>query len=88
MALSKTLSLTNNFGQQSSLDCYIKVNEVRSSKTNAVANYSIMSNDKSKVYESNDIVFNSDVALDAPNIWTQAYQALKNTDMFKDAVDC
>ena len=88
MALSKKLVLIDNFGGQTAYDCYVRINEVRSSKTNAVAKYSIMSADQSKVYETKDIDFEVSVALDALNIWTQAYQALKALPMFENAMDC
>lgn len=88
MALVKKLVLTDNFGGQTAYDCYVRIVEVRSSKTNAVAKYNIMSADQVKVYESKDIDFETSVALDSPNIWTQAYRALKALPMFENAMDC
>lgn len=91
MALTKTLTQTNNFGVESTIpDAYIRVDEVRIEKTSAVASVGVYTADKTKLLYSMPHSFAHSV--DSPdNSIAQAYQSLKtsvDTPQFADAVDC
>jgi hypothetical protein len=88
MALRKTLSLTNNFGDQSQIDCYIRVVETLCSKNQCVAKFDLLRNGTDQILEKRDHLFQMDVAPDAKNIWEQAYQSLKLVAEFAGAQDC
>ena len=88
MALKKTLSLTNNFGEQSEFDCYIRVVEVSCAKTQGVAKVDLVKDGTDKVLKREDHLFEVDPSPDAKNIWEQAYTHLKTLARFDGAVDC
>jgi hypothetical protein len=88
MALRKTLSLTNNFGDQSQIDCYIRVVEISCSKTQCVAKFNLLRNGTDKVLEKRDHLFEMNVTPEAKNIWEQAYTSLKLVTEFAGAQDC
>ena len=87
MALKKTVTLTNNFGGQSTFEnAYIKVAVVRATKENGVAivNYSKTSGDASFYEESHEFP----VSLLSGNFIAQAYGHLKTLPEFSGAEDC
>jgi hypothetical protein len=88
MALQKNLTLTNNFDEQSEIDCYIRVAETLCSKTQCIAKFDVLRNNTDQVLEKRDHLFALDVTSDAKNVWEQAYNALKLIDEFSDAEDC
>jgi hypothetical protein len=88
MALSKVLHLTNNFGDLTDVDCYIRVSEVRAAKTQAVAEVDILKADKSRVIEKRDYIFQPDLSESSANMWKQAYDHLKTVQEFTGSVDC
>lgn len=88
MALQKTLSLTNSFGEQSEIDCYIRVVEVSCSKTQGSAKVNLLRSGTEKVLEQRDYLFEVDVAPEAKNVWEQVYEHLKTLPEFEGAVDC
>jgi hypothetical protein len=91
MALTKTLTQTNNFGVESTIpDAYIRVDEVCIGKTSAVASVGVYSADKTKLLYSVQHSFAHSVN-DPTNSIAQAYQSLKtstDTPQYADAVDC
>ena len=88
MALKKTMSLTNNFGEQSLIDCYIKVSLVNTSKTSGVIRLDLIKDETQIVIDSRDVLFEPDMQDGAPNVWAQAYLFVKTLPEFADAVDC
>jgi hypothetical protein len=88
MALRKTLTLTNNFGDQSQIDCYIRVVETLCSKEQCVAKFDLLRNGTDKILEKRDHLFEMNVAPEAKNVWEQAYVSLKLVTEFANAQDC
>jgi hypothetical protein len=88
MALKKSMLLTNNFGEQSQIDCYIRVTEVSCSKLHGVVKITLLRAGTERVLESRDSLFNVSVAPGALNIWGQAYEHLKTLPEYVDATDC
>ena len=88
MALQKTLSLANNFGETSEFDCYVRVVEVRCAKQNGVVKINLLKNGTEQVLESREHLFDVDPAPESANVWTQAYTHLKTLPQYDGAVDC
>jgi hypothetical protein len=88
MAIKKTLKLIDSFGDEQNVVCYVRLNEFRSTKTNAVANFDIFKFGNTKVIKTHDVVFDHDVSQASPNAWTQAYNVLKLEPEFIGAEDC
>jgi hypothetical protein len=95
MALSATLSLTDNFGENITFkNTYIKVVEISGTKDILFATYSIYKQKPTSdvkltmqmLLENRNITFSLD--LEGPNPIKQAYQFLKSLPEFADAVDC
>ena len=85
MAIRKTLSLANAASDNVTVDCYIRVTDIKVSKDQAVATYHVCRNDNMKVIHQHAIPFAPDVS---GNTWAQAYVALKQTREFSGAEDC
>jgi hypothetical protein len=87
MALTKTSSLTNNFGEISTFeDAYLKVTSVGGSKESFAFELSTFK-------EQGGLFLNKEVYplafdLDGPNPIKQAYEYLKTLPEFSDATDC
>ena len=87
MAISKNISLTNNFGEQSSFNnVYCKVTSFGGSKEN-------FSFDVGTFKEKNGTLlsrqnYNLVFDFEGPNPIKQAYLHLKSLPEFSDAVDC
>jgi hypothetical protein len=87
MALSKTLTLQNNFGADTTLpNVYIKVFRVNGSAARVVAEVQLLSGPSGYLYKADAYEFAPD--LDGPNFIKQAYSHLKTLPEFADATDC
>lgn len=95
MALSATLSLTDNFGENITFkNTYIKVVEISGTKDTLFATYFIYKQKPTSdakvsmqmLLKNCNITFSLD--LDGPNPIKQAYLHLKTLPEFSDAVDC
>jgi hypothetical protein len=87
MALSKTILLTDNFGESISfVDAYIKVAQASATKDSCVASYQVLRSKGGQELEQRFADFSLD--LDGPNPIKQAYLHLKTLPEFSDAVDC
>ena len=88
MALQKTLSLVNNFGETSEFSCYIRLVEVRCAKETGVAKINLLKNGTEQVLESREHLFDVDPGPNAVNIWAQAYAHLKELPEYEGCIDC
>jgi hypothetical protein len=88
MALKKSMSLTNNFGDQTQIDCYVRATEVNCSKLHGVVKIALLRDGTERVLENRDILFDVSVAPGAKNIWEQAYDHLKTLPEYAGATDC
>jgi len=88
MALQKTLSLTNSFGETSEFDCYIRVVEVRCAKLSGVAKIDVLKNGTEQVLETRETLFEIDPDPSSANVWVQAYTHLKTLPQYEGAIDC
>jgi hypothetical protein len=88
MALQKVLSLANNFGEQSQIDCYIRVVEVSTAKSQGVVKLDIMRADQTRILEKRDMVFVPNLEPGAQHPWAQAYEHLKTLPEYAGAIDC
>lgn len=87
MALSQTLSLTNNFDEFSVFpDAYIQVAQVSATKQTCTVSYLILRKQKGQKLEERFSSFPHD--LEGPNPIKQAYLHLKTLPEFADAIDC
>lgn len=87
MALSKTISLTDNFGELITfVNAYIKVAQVSATKNNCTATYQILRSKGGQELEQRFADFSLD--LDGPNHIKQTYLHLKSLPEFADATDC
>lgn len=85
MAIRKTISLANAVSDNVTVDCYIRVVDIKTSKEQAVATYHVCRNDNMKVIYERSIPFVPGVS---GNTWAQAYIALKQMSEFSGAQDC
>lgn len=89
MALQKTLSLTNNFGEQSVFqNAYIKVHEVIGGKHGASICLMIMNNANGKELKREMLSFMPSVADGSENFIKQAYEYVKTLSEFEGATNC
>jgi hypothetical protein len=87
MALSISQTVTTNLGTQVTLPAiYIRVENISGSKDHLQVNINYFTEQNGVVFKSNEVYFKPDLAGD--NFIAQAYQFLKTTEEFKDAVDC
>jgi hypothetical protein len=87
MALTKTLTLINNFGTESVLkNVYIKVSQIEGNKSVIIADVSFLPNGGGEPYQVNRISFTPQ--LNEDNFIKQAYLHLKTLPEFSDAIDC
>jgi len=87
MALKKTITLENSFGEQSIIqDCYIKVSTVSATKDQISASVLFMKESDGKTLKVEGFHFATD--LNGPNFIKQSYEHLKPLPGFADAVDC
>jgi len=89
MAFQKTITLQNNFGENSILsDCYCKVTRVVGNKEQVYATLEIQNKDRNKVYESKSYGFEPSVADNSKNFIAQSYDYIKSLPEYAGAVDC
>ena len=90
MALTKTFTLTNNFGTESILEnVYVKITHIQGDKNlmQADANlFPTVGDEKGESIQTKRVSFTPD--LDGPNFIQQAYEYLKTLPEFADATDC
>jgi hypothetical protein len=87
MALSKTLSLTDNFGESVSFNnAYIKVAQASATKDTCLVSYKILRGPGGQELAERFSSFPLD--LEGPNPIKQAYLHLKTLPEFSDATDC
>lgn len=87
MALSTTLTRTNNFGQETDLpDSYIKIVSAHVTKDEIQACINVFTKKEGKNLLTELCVLPHDI--DGPNPIKQAYLYLKTLPEFADAVDC
>jgi hypothetical protein len=87
MALQKTISLANNFGESSVFkNSYIKVSRFNGTKERLVFDASFRKTSTSM--ELSKTVYEINYNLDGENPIKQAYLYLKTLPEFADAVDC
>ena len=87
MALSKTITLTNNFGESSEFnDAYVRVDRVEATKHLATAFVGYYKSGGEDFLVSLSVSFEPD--LDGPNFIKQAYEHLKGLPEFEGAEDC
>jgi PKD repeat protein len=87
MALTKTLTLTNNFGTESVLkDVYIKISRIEGDKSAMTAEISLLPNGGGEPYQVKRVSFTPQ--LNENNFIKQAYLHIKTLPEFSDATDC
>lgn len=87
MALTQSLTLTNNFEEESYFkDAYLRVGKVTATKNLSTVELSYYKNNSSPSLITRYLTFTLD--LDGPNPIKQAYLYLKTLPEFSDAVDC
>lgn len=87
MALSKSITLVNNFEEESLFqDAYLRVARVDATKTLATIELSYYKNNAASFLVTRYFTFTLD--LEGPNPIKQAYEYLKTLPEFEGAVDC
>lgn len=87
MALSKAVTLLDNFGESIAFaNAYIKIEQVISTKSTCSGAYLILKEKDGLVLERRFVEF--PLNLDGTNPIKQAYEYLKTLPEFVDAVDC
>jgi 5-methylthioribose kinase len=87
MALSKNLSLVDNFGEEVLLkDAYIKVDEIKGGKLGLIITVRSYKNDRSIVLKQNEFSFVP--SMSTVNFISQAYDHIKTLPEFAGATDC
>lgn len=87
MALTKTISLQNNFCRESTFEnAYIKIVSISGSKKSLTAEIAIFESKDGMFLKSQNFSFVPE--LDGSNFIRQAYLHLKSLPEFADAVDC
>jgi hypothetical protein len=87
MALTQSLTLTNNFKEESFFaDAYLQVSKVTSAKDLSTIELGYFKNNSSPLLITRYFTFTLD--LEGPNPIKQAYEHLKSLPEFADAVDC
>ena len=87
MAIQKSLTLTSNLGDEVTVPCYIRVKFTGVTKESVLCQYEIMRDESDHVIEIKEFCFDVDMQTNAPNIWTQSYNALKALPEFAGATD-
>jgi|688.fasta_scaffold204092_5 hypothetical protein len=86
MAIRKILDLKNNLGENSTVDCYVRVASVTLHKTNARAVLNLLAADQSRLVDQDAIEFIVDET--KPNVLAQAYDHIKTMSKYAGAEDC
>lgn len=88
MALQKTINLKSVMNIDTNVNAYIKVTEVRATKTNAVAYVDFSQSSDNGSFNREHYEFRPSVSEGSDNFIKQAYVYLKTLDEFSDATDC
>lgn len=86
MAIKKTIQLQNNFGEQSTVNCYVRVASVTLHKTKARAILNLLAADQSRLIDQDAVDFEVDES--KVNVISQAYDYIKTLDKYSGAEDC
>lgn len=87
MALTKTISLQNNFCKLSTFEnAYIKIVSISGNKNSLTAKIAIFESKDGMFLKSQNFSFVPE--LDGSNFIRQAYMRAKETDAFKNSTDC
>lgn len=87
MALSKTITVKDNFGDDKTFqNAYIQVAAISGNKQGLQFLVNTLKEDKSQVISQAS--FNFTPSLEGKNFIAQAYDALKAEPFYSDAVDC
>lgn len=87
MALQKDMTLTDNFGEDITLNnAYIRVDFVRSDKLTALARVGVYNSEMRK-YETRSVPFTPTYASGSENHVKQAYAYLKTLSEYSEATD-
>lgn len=89
MALKKTFTFEDNFGVSVELkDCYVRAARINGSKELLHVGVEILNAAKDRCLRETTVTFRPSVDEGAKNFVAQAYDFLKTTEEFSDAVDC
>jgi hypothetical protein len=89
MALTASLTLTDNFGIDVSLSgLYIRVDRIDGNKESLIATVGLYQNNGAKLISNSTYKFKPSVATGSFDFIKQAYLHLKTLSEFADAVDC
>lgn len=87
MALTKTLTVKDNFGDDKIIkDAYIQVSAISGGKQGMLAHVDVFNLEKTKVVRQEALDFKP--LLDGKNFIAQAYDHLKTLTAYAGAVDC
>lgn len=87
MAIRKTLSLTNNFGEDTEIkNAYIRVLDLCATKHEMSVNFEVLTSNMTR--RVSVIQYKFTPSLDGVNFIAQAYFKLKQTDDFIGSEDC
>lgn len=89
MALTATLTLTDNFGVDVTLpDLYVRVDRVDGGKQSVIATAGLYRKNGAELVANSTYTFQPSVAESAANFIAQAYEHLKTLPEFEGAEDC
>jgi hypothetical protein len=88
MAIKKSLILKSNLGDDVNVLCYVRVKFANTTKEAVICQYDLLRDGSDYLIESKQFCFAADMSVNAPNIWTQCYVALKALPEFENAIDC
>jgi hypothetical protein len=89
MALTATLTLTDNFGVDVTLtDLYVRVDRVDGNKEGILATTGLYKGNGTELVSTSTYLFKPSVKDGAVNFIAQSYQHLKTLPEFANAVDC
>lgn len=87
MALTKTITLQNNFGDESTFDnAYLRVDHVEGSKALLTARVGFYKKDRASLLLTSSVSF--EPSLEGGNFIKQAYEYIKTLPEFADATNC
>jgi hypothetical protein len=87
MALTKTITLQNNFGDESTFDnAYLRVDRVEGSKALLTAHVGFYKKDRASLLLTSSVSFKP--SLEGGNFIKQAYEYIKTLPEFADATNC
>lgn len=87
MAILADRTVTGRLGEDVTFRAYIRLQDVIATKDTLSATFKILKEDRSMIVDSVLLNFEHDVSSDADNVWTQAYNKLKEMPEFSNAED-